>query len=252
MNRHIQNGTLADIAPTILSALKIKQPPSMLGSNLVSSITWRSPQKVILIILDGWGLGASDNSNPIYLAQTPVWNELQRYPSSQLKASGESVGLRPGMPGNSEAGHITIGAGRVVMQDDVRLEIALKDGTFFKNPVFLKAIQHTIKNNSSLHLIGMLSENSSHGLIEYPLALTQLAKQQGCERVFLHMIFDGRSTSTSRSIRLLEMMENKLEELGIGQIVSGIGREWALDRDKDYSKTERAYNALVFGDGDTF
>jgi 2,3-bisphosphoglycerate-independent phosphoglycerate mutase len=245
-----KNGCLADIAPTILSALGVRQPDAMTGINLVPEHDWGGPRRVLLIVLDGWGIGEQDDSNPIYLAQTPVWDSLlQQFPGSQLQAAGEAVGLQPGKAGNSEAGHMNIGAGRVVLQDDVRLELAMQDGSFQSNAIFCRVMADVHRRKTSLHLITLLSEKSSHGSIDYPLALLQMAKDQNIENVYVHVIFDGRSTEPGSAPDLLMLLQNKMDETGIGQIVTGVGRGIALDRDGNYHKTQRAYDALVFGTG---
>ena len=137
-----RDGKLADLAPTVLSALGIQQPAAMDGATLAPDYKWGGRRHVLLIILDGWGLGKKDGANPIFLAETPVWDNLVRnYPYSQLKAAGDAVGLQAGKAGNSEAGHMNIGAGRVVLQDDVRLDLGMSDGTFYTNEVFLQAIE---------------------------------------------------------------------------------------------------------------
>lgn len=246
----LRDGKLADIAPTILQALRINPSLLMTGTSLVSAHDFGGNRRVLLVILDGWGIGKKDDSNPIFLAPTPVWDKLLRSEATcTLHASGDAVGLKVGKAGNSEAGHMNIGAGRVVLQDDVRLDMAMKDGTFYQNPVILRAIKHAKSNHSSLHLIGLLTLKSSHGSIDYPLAILQMAKDAGLTDVNLHMIFDGRSTEPGSAPALLEMLEDKISEIGIGQIVTGIGRGIALDRDGNYHKTEIAYNAFVTGTG---
>jgi 2,3-bisphosphoglycerate-independent phosphoglycerate mutase len=157
--------------------------------------------------------------------------------------------LKTGKAGNSEAGHIAIGAGRVVLQDDVRLDLAMSDGSFVKNEIFLKTMQDVKENNSNLHLISLLTEKSSHGSIDYPLALLQMAKAHGVKNIFLHVIFDGRSTEPGSAPALLEKLEQRMETIGAGCIVSGIGRGIALDRDGNYAKTQKAYDLLVSGSG---
>jgi 2,3-bisphosphoglycerate-independent phosphoglycerate mutase len=244
------SGKLADIAPTILNILGCPKAEAMDGVNLASSYKGSKKKKVLLIILDGWGIGKDDDSNPIYLAQTPVWDDLvKRYPYTTLQAAGEAVGLKSGKAGNSEAGHINIGAGRVVLQDDVRLDRAMLDGSFYTNEVFLQTLEKVKGNHSSLHLISLLTEKSSHGSIDYPLALLKMARDEGLEKVFVHVIFDGRSTEPGTAPALLEMLEDKIDEIGVGKIVSGVGRGIALDRDGDYSKTKKAYDLLVNGMG---
>ncbi len=245
-----KNGKLADIAPTILQLMSIKQPAEMTGEVLIHFGSHTVDQKVLLIILDGWGIATQNATNPISLANTPYWDWLNRnFPFALLDASGEAVGLQAGKAGNSEAGHMNIGAGRVVPQDDVRLDQTMSDGSFFSNEIFLHAIEHTKTNQSNLHLIALLTEKSSHGSIDYPLALLNLARDQGLQNVFVHLIFDGRSTEPGSAPDLLEMMEEKMAEIGLGQIVTGVGRGIALDRDGNYGKIQKTYNALVFGQG---
>jgi 2,3-bisphosphoglycerate-independent phosphoglycerate mutase len=231
----------------------LEAPQAMTGVNLVPAHDWRGARRVLLIILDGWGLGQADPSNPIHLANTPVWDDLMtsRCPA-KLYASGEAVGLQAGKAGNSEAGHLNIGAGRVVPQDDVRLDQALKDGSFDSNEVFLQAMDEVILRKRSLHLIGLLTEKSSHGSIDYPLALIKLAKEKGVQEVYLHVIFDGRSTEPGSAPALLAKVEAQMEAIGCGQIVTGIGRGIALDRDGNYSKIKKAFDALVLGAGHPF
>jgi 2,3-bisphosphoglycerate-independent phosphoglycerate mutase len=243
-------GSLADIAPTILSIMGIPQPASMTGSPLFPGDWAVRSDRLLLVILDGWGIGHEDESNPIYLAHTPVWdNLLCHYPHTQLEAAGEAVGLKPGKSGNSEAGHLNIGAGRLVLQDDVRLDNAMQDGTFYNNETFLRSIKDVKQRHSRLHLISLLSEKSSHGSIDYPLALLQMAKSNGLVDVYIHVIFDGRSTEPGSAPALLALLEQKVADIGVGKIVTGMGRGIALDRDGNYNKTKSAYEALVSGIG---
>ena len=243
-------GKLADIAPTTLEALGLPTSAAMDGTSLISDYNWGGKRKVLLIILDGWGIGKEDDTNPIHLAGTPIWDDLLiKYPSTQLQAAGEAVGLKPGKAGNSEAGHINMGAGRIVLQDDVRLDLAMQDGSFFTNEIFLQTIEKVKEQSSSLHLIALLTEKSSHGSIDYPLALLKMARTYGLENVFIHVIFDGRSTEPGSAPAMLEMLETRVKEIGVGQIVSGIGRGIALDRDGNYAKTQKAYELLVSGTG---
>jgi 2,3-bisphosphoglycerate-independent phosphoglycerate mutase len=244
----LRDGKLADLAPTVLAALGLEQPKEMDGTTLAPSYAWGQKRRVLLIILDGWGIGKKDETNPIHIAHPPVWNDLIRnYPLSLLQASGEAVGLGAGKAGNSEAGHMNIGAGRVVLQDDVRLEHAMQDGTFNTNEIFLDAIKKVKERGTNLHLIGLLSEKSSHGSIDYPLALLKLARASALKNVFLHLIFDGRSTEPGSAPDMLEKLDEELREIGTGQIVTGVGRGIALDRDGNYDRTKVAYDALVYG-----
>ena len=201
----LTDGRLADIAPTILSAMGISQPDQMTGKDLAPEHDWNGKRQVLLIILDGWGIGEQNENNPIFLADTPVWDELlKKYPHSQLQASGEHVGLVVGKNGNSEAGHMNIGAGRVILQDDVRLDQSMQDGSFEKNEIFCRTLDDVKQKQASLHLIGLLTEKSSHGSMAYPLALLKMAKAAGLKKVFMHMIFDGRSTEPGSAPALLE------------------------------------------------
>ncbi len=246
----LHNGRLADLAPTILEALDLPKPQAMDGVTLTPGYAWGGRRGVLLIILDGWGIGGQESSNPIYLAQTPVWDELtSHHPCAQLQAAGEAVGLQPGKAGNSEAGHMNIGAGRVVLQDDVRLDLAMQDNSFYTNPILNQAMNTALQHHTNLHLIGLLSQKSSHGSIDYPLALTRMAKSCGLENVYLHMILDGRSTEPGTAPALLELMDRQLAEIGAGLVVAAIGRSLALDRDGNYAGTERAYAAFVYGIG---
>ncbi len=246
----VRDGKLADIAPTLLGALGIAPPDAMTGETLIPGYDWGGRRRVLLVILDGWGIGKNDETNPIFVARTPVWDDLtRRYACAHLQAAGEAVGLKASRPGNSEAGHMNIGAGRVVLQDDVRLDLAMKDGSFYTNEILCRAIHQARQRNASLHLIGLLTEKSSHGSIDYPLALLRMAKANNLRQVYLHVIFDGRSTEPGSAPALLEKLERQVNEIGVGRIVTGVGRGIALDRDGNYAKTQRAYDALVFGVG---
>ncbi len=246
----LRGGKLADIAPTVLAAMGLKQPEAMQGSCLAPEHLWNGERHVLLVILDGWGIGLADNANPIYLGPTLVWeNLIRKYPACRLQASGEAVGLQAGKPGNSEAGHMNIGAGRVVLQDDVRLDQAMEDGSFYTNEVFLSTMDDVKARAGSLHLLALLTEKSSHGSIAYPLALLKMAKARGLENVFIHVILDGRSTAPGSAPAMLEKLASQMAEIGIGQIVTGVGRGMALDRDGNYDKIRRVYDALVRGLG---
>ena len=150
---------------------------------------------------------------------------------------------------NSEAGHSNLCAGRCVMQDDVRLDAAVKDGSFKKNPIFLAAIDHAKKNGSALHLLAYLTYKSSHGCIDYPLSVCEMAKEAGLENVYFHIIFDGRSTEPGSAPALLAELDQRLDQIGLGRVVDGVGRGVVLDRDKNYDKVKRAYDAMVEGTG---
>ncbi len=242
----LRDGSLKDVAPTVLSVLGLDAPAEMSGQSLIETADIHN-KKMILIILDGWGLGSQDDNDAIYLADTPGWDKLMAdYPHSSLAASGLYVGLQDGKPGNSEAGHCNMGAGRVVEQDDVRMDNAIKDGSFKTNPVFLKLIDHA-KQCGSLHLIALLTEKSSHGCIAYPLMLAEMAKE--VPHVYFHIIFDGRSTEPGSAPALLEKLDGQLAQIGTGLVVDGIGRGIILDRDGNYARIETGYRELTEGKG---
>ncbi len=246
-----ETGILADVAPTMLELMGLSKPGEMTGRSLLRKRS-SGPiggKRVVLIIMDGWGIGLEDNSNPIYVGETPVWNKLMKvWPQATLRCSGEAVGLQKAKPGNSEAGHMNIGAGRVVIQDDVRIAQALENSSFESNEAFLEAINGAKRRESALHLITMLSNRSSHGSLDYPLALVRLARKHGLKRVFIHTIFN-RPYRTETAPNLLRDLAAEMETIGVGEIATGVGRGLALDRDGDYQKTKRAYDALVFGSG---
>ena len=242
----LRDGILGDVAPTVLSLLGLETPEEMTGQSLIGQGDIRG-KKVMLIILDGWGYGSRDDNDAVFLADTEAWDALLKtWPNSRLKASGENVGLQAGKPGNSEAGHSNLGAGRVVAQDDVRMDRAIRDGSFKQNPVFLKAIEDARTSGHALHLIAYLTHKSSHGCIDYPLMLTEMA--EGVP-VWLHIIFDGRSTAPGSAPDLLKELEEELGRIGRGQIADGVGRGIALDRDGNYEKIRKAYEAMTLGRG---
>jgi 2,3-bisphosphoglycerate-independent phosphoglycerate mutase len=245
-----RDGRLADVAPTILEALGVPKPTAMTGTSLLPDRDWGERRRALLVVMDGWGIGRDDARNPISIARTPYWDSLAGKDGvSRLAASGAAVGLKEGKPGNSEAGHLNIGAGRVVPQDDVRLDAALKDGSFARNETFASAIDVALARGRRLHLIGLLSERSSHGSIEYPLAIARMARERGLADVFIHVILDGRSTEPGSAPAMLEELGKKLEEIGAGVVVTAVGRGIALDRGGDYGKIKKAYGALVSGIG---
>lgn len=243
-----RDGSLCDVAPTVLHAMGIPQPPEMDASTLVPGARFDEGRKVLLIILDGWGLGEPSERNPIFLADTPYWDFLlETYPCAALNASSSFVGLGQGKAGNSEAGHLNLGAGRVVPQDDIRLDKAMADGSFEQNPVFLDALNRTRERGKALHILSYLTDKSSHGSIDYAKALCHMAK--GLPEIDLHIIFDGRSTEPGSAPALLLELEDELNRIGAGRIVGGVGRGIVLDRDENYAKVKRGYDAMVLGRG---
>ncbi|MBQ4425475.1 MAG: alkaline phosphatase family protein [Lachnospiraceae bacterium] len=250
IRRQTNRGKLCDVAPTVLAAMGLEKPAEMTGSPLFS---FEKTGKVLLLILDGWGLDSPTKDNPLATEPMPVWNALvSENPTAQLDASGPAVGLAEGKTGNSEAGHINLGSGRVVLQDDVRLDNAMKDGSFYENPVFLKTIRDVKERGGALHVIGLLTKKSSHGSVDYPLAVLKMAEKEGLKDVFVHVIFDGRSTQPGSAPSLLREFGEQIQDIGTGTIVSGVGRGVALDRDQNWAKVERAYLSLTEGKGETY
>lgn len=205
-------------------------------------------KSLVLIILDGWGYSKKREGNAIYTAHTPVWDELwSQYPHALLSASGVDVGLPKGQMGNSEVGHLHIGAGRLLLQDLTRFSIAIKDGNFFKNPVLVNATKKTAKANKSLHILGLLSPGGVHSHEKQLHAMAELAAKNGIKQLYVHAILDGRDTPPKSALKSLETTKAILKALGHGKIASIIGRYYAMDRDKRWNRTEKAYNMLTQG-----
>lgn len=205
---------------------------------------------VILMILDGWGVAPAGPHNAASLARTPRLDALLNdYPSTQLKASGLDVGLPPGQMGNSEVGHLNIGAGRIVYQDLTRISKSIDDGDFFTNPVLLQAMATVAGGKGKLHLLGLLSDGGVHSHITHLYALVELAKRQGVQEVLIHSFLDGRDTPPRSAEGYLADLEDRLAAVGIGKNATVIGRFYAMDRDNRWDRVERAYQAMVEGIG---
>jgi 2,3-bisphosphoglycerate-independent phosphoglycerate mutase len=205
---------------------------------------------IALIIIDGWGYSPQREGNAIALASTPCYDELcANYPQTLLEASGTRVGLPGGVMGNSEVGHLNIGAGRVIRMDVSRVDHDIATGEFFRNPFLLAAIDGARNRGKALHLMGLLSDGQVHSSQEHLYALLRLAKQRELERVFIHCFLDGRDTPPRSAVYYIEALQKKIMEIGCGQIASLIGRYYAMDRDKRWERTERAYELLVRGKG---
>lgn len=201
---------------------------------------------VLLLILDGFGHSESLHGNAVRQAKTPNITALQQeYPHTLMRTSGEEVGLPEGQMGNSEVGHLNIGAGRVVYQDMLRITKAIRDGSFFRNEHLLTAVQHVKKRNSSLHLLGLLSDGGVHSLHTHLYALLGLAKREGLEKVYIHAFTDGRDTSPTGGAGYVRALETEISRIGVGQIATLCGRYYAMDRDNRWERTEKAYRALT-------
>lgn len=244
-----KKGVLGNVAPTILQLMGLEKPEAMTQDSMILEKPKRS-YRVLLVIIDGWGIGPEDERNPIYIAKPKFWYYLlNNYDYAKLGASGESVGLMPGHPGNSEAGHMNLGAGRIVIQDEEIIGKSLRDGTFSERKAFVETFERLNEKGGDLHLITMLSLKSSHGTIEYPLALVKKAKDMGVKNIYIHTIFNRHGAENTTAADLLELFDEKLNDYENTFIATCVGRKWALDRDKHYDRTKIAYDALVFGIG---
>lgn len=209
-----------------------------------------SSKPVVLVVLDGWGISMRKEGNAIAKANAPVYtNIMNDYPHTELQASGEAVGLPDGQMGNSEVGHLNLGAGRVVYQDSTRISKAIRDGDFSRNPALVSAMQSVKKADSSLHFLGLLSDGGVHSRLDHIYAMFDLAKQQGLSRVFFHAFLDGRDTPPASALLYVTQLEEYLAKSGIGRIASLTGRYYAMDRDKRWERVQKAYDALVTGRG---
>lgn len=201
---------------------------------------------VILIILDGYGIGKDYKGNTLNFAKTPNLDNLKaNWPNAKLLTSGEAVGLPEGQMGNSEVGHLNIGAGRVIFQDLTRISGSIKDGEFFKNQVFIDAMENVKKNKSNLHIMGLVSKGGVHSHMDHLLALVEMAKKQGLEDVYIDAILDGRDVAPDSGLADIQELEENLEKIGLGKISSISGRYYAMDRDKRWDRTKLYYDCVT-------
>lgn len=208
---------------------------------------------IVLCILDGYGLQEGSRGNAVALANTPNLDDLMAlYPTTRINASGMAVGLPEGQMGNSEVGHMNIGAGRVVYQSLTLINKAVSDGTFYENEQLLKAMKHAKDHDSKLHLWGLLSNGGVHSSIDHIYALLEMAKKEGVKKVYVHAFLDGRDVAPDSAASFVEALEAKMKEIGVGEIYSVSGRYYAMDRDKRWDRVELAYNNMVLGQGETF
>ncbi len=207
------------------------------------------PRPVALVILDGWGVAAR-GPNACNIARTPTFHSINReYPSTCLHASGEAVGLVEGQMGDSNVGHLNIGAGRIVYQDVVRISREIREGRFFSNPALTGAIGHAKESGAAVHLMGLLSDGGVHSLDTHVFALLDMCKREGMENVFVHAFLDGRDVPPKSAASFLGPLEDKMEELGVGFLCTVQGRFYAMDRDKRWDRLEKGYRLLTAGEG---
>jgi 2,3-bisphosphoglycerate-independent phosphoglycerate mutase len=247
-----QEGELADVAPTLLALLDLDRPPEMSAESLIlhSPKEESEDRKVFLLILDGWGMREEKKGNLIAEAETPNFDRLwAHFPHALLKASGEAVGMPANTVGNSEAGHLHLGAGRRIVLDRVRIDRAIEEGSFFRNDAFLWAMQGAKKDHKSLHLLGIVSKYSSHGTIKHLFPLLRLAKKLDVKPVFIHSLIGRRGEKPESGAAYVAKVEDMCQSLSVGQVVTVMGRFWALDREENWDRVEKAYRALVYGEG---
>ncbi|HEY9696500.1 MAG TPA: 2,3-bisphosphoglycerate-independent phosphoglycerate mutase [Trichocoleus sp.] len=207
---------------------------------------------VVLVILDGWGYREEADGNAIAVAKTPIMDSLwAAYPRTLIRTSGKSVGLPDGQMGNSEVGHLNIGAGRIVPQELVRITDAVEDGTLLSNSALLQVCHEVRQRNSKLHLIGLCSEGGVHSHLSHLLGLLDLAKEQSLKDVCVHFVTDGRDTKPTDGLAAVQKVENHIQSIGVGQIVTLSGRYYTMDRDRRWDRTQKAYNVMTQdGEGD--
>lgn len=211
-----------------------------------------SKKPVVLMILDGYGLNEKKDGNAVALAKTPVMDKLMaECPFVRGNASGMAVGLPDGQMGNSEVGHLNMGAGRIVYQELTRITKEIQDGTFFENPALMDAVNNCKKNDSALHMFGLLSDGGVHSHNIHLYGLLELAKRNGLSKVYVHAFLDGRDTPPASGKGYVEELEAKMAQIGVGEVASVSGRYYAMDRDNNYDRVQIAYNALTKGEGVT-
>ncbi|MCU0290777.1 MAG: hypothetical protein MUF10_02120 [Thermoanaerobaculaceae bacterium] len=222
----------------------------MTGRTLVAGPGPRGARRVLLVVCDGWGYAPTGPANLISQARTPAMDRLAAaHPHTLLAASGEAVGLPSGTVGNSEAGHLHLGAGRVVPADRVRIAAAIADGSFFANPVLRGTAEAARASGRPLHLLGIVSFFSSHGSLDHLFALLELARRVGVPEVWVHGLLGRRGERPQSGAHYVGLIEEQAAALGVGQVASVIGRYWALDREHHWDRVRRAYDLLVRGVG---
>lgn len=211
------------------------------------------PKPVALIILDGFGLRSEEQGNAVAHAKKPNYDRYwSTYPHTTLTACGEAVGLPEGQMGNSEVGHLNIGAGRIVYQDLTRISKSIRDGEFYDNETILGAVRHAKENGKNLHLYGLLSDGGVHSHIQHLFALLDVAKKEDFHEVYIHAFLDGRDVAPDSAKNYMESLLKKISEVGVGKIATVQGRYYAMDRDKRWERTEKSYRAMVYGEGPAY
>lgn len=243
-------GSLIDIAPTALELLGVDKPAAMTGRSLLNEPVSSPCRRLLLLILDGWGYNEKTEGNLIAAAETPVMDRIVKdNPHAYIDASGTAVGLPAGTVGNSEAGHLHIGAGRIIYSDRMRINQAIDDGTFYQNEAFIGAMNAAREKGSILHLMGIVSFFSSHGSVDYLFALMEMAKRHGITDVSIHAMLGRRGEKPESGAIYIQKIADKCHELGVGTVQSVIGRYWSMDREENWDRIEKTYRMLVDGIG---
>jgi 2,3-bisphosphoglycerate-independent phosphoglycerate mutase len=247
------DGSITNVAPTILHLLGIEKPAEMTAGSLLDGDYPKGgagKTRAMLLILDGWGHSDETEGNLIAAAETPVMDRVRAgHPNTLIEASQEAVGLPEGTVGNSESGHLHLGAGRIVPSDRNRIRDAIKSGEYFENEAFLAPMRAAKEKGRPLHLLGIVSFFSSHGSVEYLYALLELAKQEKVPEVYIHSLVGRRGEYPESGVRYIEDVEKKAREIGVGRVVTVMGRFWAMDREENWDRIEKTYRALVHGEG---
>jgi len=205
---------------------------------------------ILVLIMDGYGINPRNEGNAIAQAKKPNLDRLfKNYPNTTLGTSGLDVGLPEGQMGNSEVGHLNLGAGRIVYQEITRIDKAIQDKTFFKNPVLTETMEEVKKRGTSLHLMGLVSNGCVHSSLNHLYALLKMAKERGVKKVFVHAFLDGRGTSPTSGVGFVQQLLNKFKEYGVGRLATVVGRYYAMDGDKRWERVQKAYRAMVYGEG---
>jgi 2,3-bisphosphoglycerate-independent phosphoglycerate mutase len=249
--RTLRSGrALTDVAPTLLSILGIEAPEQMTGTSLLKGEPPEPTERIVFIILDGWGYSDDDYGNLIKVANTPTMDRIiSEYPSTNIAASGVAVGMPEGKVGNSEAGHLHIGAGRVILSSSSLIDKAMEDGSFLKNPAMNEAMDIAMNEARPLHLLGIVSFYSSHGSVDHLYAILKAAKERGVTTVYHHALLGRRGERPEAGAAYIDDVERFCEKLGLGRVVTVMGRFWALDREENWDRVDKAYRAIVDGVG---
>jgi len=246
------------VAPTALDLLGLALPEVMTGTSrlpvgLAEKLCGGKDRRLLLLIVDGWGIGDPEAPAGVDLIKAATTPNLDRLfatcPWTQLAASETAVGLPEGTVGNSESGHLHIGSGRVIFSDRMRIEADLNNDTFQQNPAFRDIMEGAVRDNKPLHLLGIVSFFSSHGSLDHLYALMDMAKAVGVQEMYIHGLLGRRGERPEAGARYVGEMEAKAADLGLGQVVTILGRHWALDREENWDRIEKTYRTLVHGEG---